>query len=83
MSDKARALIKQAAESHEKDDGSSKLGKYRDIITEVMHLAYNDPDIIGEKTRDHDLREDLKNKLCLEGFSVFEEELQNAELGAI
>jgi hypothetical protein len=82
MSDKARALIKQAIEIHEKEDGASNYGKYRDVITEVLHLAYNDTKL-RRGNMDEDYRRNLKDRLIYPGFDNFEEEVTDAEIASI
>jgi len=82
MSDKARALIKQAVEINETEDGASSYGKYRDIITDVLHLAYNDTELrSGNKTALY--RNALKDWVVEAGFENFEEEVANAEIERI
>jgi hypothetical protein len=82
MSDKAKALIKQAIEIHEKEDGASDYGKYRDIITEVLHLAYNDSKLrSGDKNALY--RNALKDWVVEAGFNGFEEEVMGTEIERI
>lgn len=81
MSDKARKLIKQAIQSHLDDDGASDIGAYRDVVTEVLHLAHKkfktgNTYISG---RPYSNRDTLKLWVCGEGFSGFEEELEEEE----
>jgi len=82
MSDKARALIKQAVLIHEKKDGASDYGKYRDVITEVLHLAYNDSKLrSGNKNALY--RNELKDWVVEAGFNGFEEEVTGTEVARI
>jgi hypothetical protein len=74
MSDKARKLIKQAIQSHLDDDGASDIGAYRDVVTEVLHFANK-----KFKTGPYSGLDMLRHWICGEGFSGFEEELEEEE----
>jgi hypothetical protein len=78
MSTKAVRLIKQAIKLIEEEDGASKIGCYRDVVTEVLHLAnkkfrtgpYSNPDM-------------LYHWICSSGFEAFTEELEIIEIGKV
>jgi hypothetical protein len=72
MSDKARKSIEQAIRSHLDDDGASERGAYRDVITEILHLA--------KKKFPNLSNEGLFHITCDEGYDVFMEELELMEL---
>jgi hypothetical protein len=76
MSDKARKLIKQAIKLHLTEDGASDMGAYRDVITEVLHLA-------KKKFKDETTLESLKYRITDEGFESFVEEQENNELAKV
>jgi len=82
MSEKARKHIKEAVKAHLVDDGASELGKYRDVVLEVLHLAYKDRKVTKGK-KDLDTRSMLKDMLLTEAFSGFEEEITNNEINKI
>ena len=82
MSDKARKHIKEAVKAHIKDDGAGYLGAYRDVITEVLHLAYKDRKITKGK-KDFNTRCMLKDMILSEGDSMFEEEVEKEEIDFI
>jgi len=66
MSARAYALIKEAIDLFREEDGASELGAYRDVVTDVLHRAYEDHDINkGEKTPS--VRLLLKNMILMEG----------------
>ena len=54
------------------EDGASEQGSYRDVITEVLHLAH-------KRFTKLDLAL-LRHWICTLGWDNFEEELQQAEL---
>ncbi len=78
MSTRAKALIRRAIKIIKEEDGASDIGCYRDIITEVLHLAnkkfstgpYSGPDM-------------LHHQLCQLGFETFEEELEIIEANKV
>lgn len=78
MSAKAKRLIKQAIKLIDEEDGASKVGCYRDVVTEVLHLA-NKKFRIGPYSGP----EMLKHWICTSGFEVFEEELEIIETGKV
>jgi len=43
MSLKAKQLLKQAVRAFLEEDGASDIGAYRDCVTDILHLAYNQP----------------------------------------
>jgi hypothetical protein len=93
MSAKAKMLLKQAIQLIEEEDGTSEIGCYRDVVTEVLHLAnkkfcaggpYSGPDMLkhwaGGPYSGPDM---LKHWICSMGFDVFEEELEIIEAGKV
>jgi hypothetical protein len=82
MSDKARKLIREAVKAHLVEDGASDLGAYRDVVTEVLHLAYHNNKLNGWERTD-DFRMFLKDTLLNEAFLGFEEEVENDEMARI
>jgi len=82
MSDTACKLIKEAVKAHIKEDGASNLGAYRDVITEVLHLAYKDRKVTNGK-KDFNTRAMMKDMILIEGDSMFEEEVTNNEIEKI
>jgi len=42
MSDKAKQLLQEAVNEYLSGDGASRLGSYRDAITDILHLAHDD-----------------------------------------
>jgi len=82
MSARAYALIKEAIDLFREEDGASELGAYRDVVTDVLHRAYEDHDINkGEKTPS--VRLLLKNMILMEAESMFQEEIEDRELKRI
>jgi hypothetical protein len=79
MSDKARKLIRQAIKSHLVDDGASDIGAYRDVVTEVLHIAYKEVRSKTTKAAKSTL-DYLNTWICSMGFEAFQEELENAEI---
>jgi len=82
MSARAYALIQEAIQILREEDGASELGSYRDVVTDVLHQAYEDPEINkGEKTPG--VRHLLKDMILTEAMSMFEEEIEDKELKKI
>ena len=42
MSDKAKDLLMEAIQEYQSGDGASRLGSFRDAVTDVLHLAHAD-----------------------------------------
>lgn len=40
MSDKTKELIREAIQEYQSEDGASRLGSYRDVVTDLLHLAH-------------------------------------------
>lgn len=40
MSERAKSLIQEAVQEYQSEDGASRLGSHRDVITDVLHLAH-------------------------------------------
>jgi len=85
MSEKARDLIRQAVEEYQSGDGASRLGSYRDVVTDLLHLAAADKEL--KDRPDDDKRGDLGNwvlenlrYIAEEAYDLFMEERENAEL---
>jgi hypothetical protein len=74
MSDKARKLIAKAIKIHCEEDDASDIGAYRDVVTEVLHLAYE-----KFKTGPYS-GVDLRHWICSSGYDAFLEELALIEL---
>jgi hypothetical protein len=72
MSKKAKELIKQAIESYLVDDGATDLGSCRDAITDILHLAHK------RLRKKYDI-DNLYNHLFPSSFSIFKDELMDAE----
>ena len=78
MSAKAKRLIKQAIKIIKEEDGASEIGGYRDVVTEVLHLANN-----RFRTGPYAGPNMLYHWICTSGFEVFEEELEIIEAGKV
>ena len=71
-------LIKRAIKLHA-EEGASENGRYRDVITEILHLAYKDSKLRGDNSKNALYRNSLKDWILDAGFNVFEEEVATAE----
>ena len=86
MSEKARDLIRQAVEEYQSGDGASRLGSYRDVVTDLLHLAAADKELKDRPDDDkpNDLHgwlvENLQPSILGEAYDLFMEERENAEL---
>ena len=84
MSNNAQKLIRQAIKLIEKEDGASPMGCYRDVVTEVLHLA--NKRFSGKKKGGPFSPSglDMLNKwICQMGFEAFQEELEIIEMGKV
>lgn len=75
MSAKAKQLIKQAIQTIKDEDGASDIGCYRDVVTEVLHLARK-----KFKKGPYSNKDYLLQEICSSGFLAFDEELELLEL---
>ena len=73
MSDKAKRLLKQALQAYRDDDGTSRLGSYRDAVTDLLHLINKDKKLEKESPN-YPVRD-----IADEGYGAFMEELEQAE----
>lgn len=76
MSKTAKKLIRQAVKAIDVEDGASVLGCYRDVITEVLHLAY-------KKLGNRYSPAMLDHWICSMGYDAFKEELEIIEMGKV
>ena len=73
MSDKAKRLLKQALQAYRDEDDSSRLGSYRDAITDLLHLINKDK-MVSKECPGYSVRD-----IADEGYGAFMEELEQAE----
>jgi hypothetical protein len=73
MSDRAKLLLRQAVQAYEDDDGASKLGSYRDAMTDLLHFVDED-ETVKKLNPGYPVRD-----LADEAFGSFMEELEQAE----
>lgn len=82
MSEKAKRLIIEAIEEYQSEDGASRLGSYRDAVTDLLHLAHSN-ETLRVEWADGNAREfigHLYNHVVGEGYDMFMEERATAEL---
>ena len=87
MSDKAREFLLKAVANYVEEDGASELGGYRDVITDIMHAAFDDMALrkrhqphansLAESNQNWDAF--LKDQLVMAGYDAFQEERETAE----
>jgi hypothetical protein len=73
MSDRAKLLLRQAVQAYEDDDGASKLGSYRDAMTDLLHFVDED-ETVKKLNPGYPVRD-----LADEAYGSFMEELEQAE----
>jgi hypothetical protein len=78
MGEIAKTLLKKAIESYQKDDGATKLGSFRDALTDICHMAYKSRAIKYTDDRLTDIHILLNNT-----FSILQEELETAEIDKV
>jgi hypothetical protein len=78
MSKNAKKLIRQAIKLIGEEDGASPVGCYRDVVTEVLHLANK-----RFRTGAYSGIDMLRHWICSMGFEAFQEELEIIEMGKV
>ena len=77
MSKEARVHLTKAIRTYKDVDGASPYGKYRDVITDTLHMAYKDKSLRGKsKESNIDWMVHLRDMLLNNGYDMFEEELE-------
>ena len=81
-----KTLLKKAVEAYRADQGASDMGSYRDAITDLLHMAFNDKELRkGWMTNDRGIQDNLnwdaaiKDYLIYESYDTFEEERETTE----
>ena len=81
MSTIAKKYLKQALRSYLEDDDATRLGAYRDALTDLMRMAMKDRFIMQGAGNDPFIH--LKTTLIGGAYGVFLEESENAEFDRI
>jgi hypothetical protein len=74
----SKEINKASDKNNKEEDGASEIGGYRDVVTEVLHLAnkkFNTGQYSGPNM--------LYHWICTSGFEAFEEELEIIEAGKV
>lgn len=83
MAKQSCEYIRKAIRIYRKTDGASDMGSYRDVITDLLHIAFNDKKLrknygINGKKNNLNWIAHLKNQLN-EAYLMFEEEREITE----
>lgn len=84
MSEKARKLIRRAVKEYQTGDGATSLGSFRDVITDIFHIALDDPELkeqhFNEVKMDHmGWVQFLYQWILSDGYDTFHTEREEAE----
>ncbi len=79
MSDKAKHLLMEAIQEYQSGDGATRLGSFRDAITDLLHLAHDDEILRAECGLDGRNWIVQTEEIAHQGAFSFEEERQEAE----
>lgn len=79
MSDKARALIEEAIHEYQSGDEATRLGSFRDLVTDLLHLASSDEILCAEQNNPPDWDGKLEGLILTGAVGVFYEEKQTQE----
>ena len=84
MSEKARKFIQQALKEYEEGDGATSLGSFRDVVTDLFHLAVGNSELRKQhfdKTKmDHvGWTHFLYQWILRDGYDTFHTEREEAE----
>ena len=52
MSERAKELLAEAIDEFQSGDGATRLGSYRDAISDILHLAHDDKELRKEEIGD-------------------------------
>lgn len=84
-----RNYIQKAVAAYREQHGATELGSYRDTITDVFHIAFED-DVLRKQhsftpVPDTNINWDafLKDQLLWPAYTIFEEERETAELSLV
>lgn len=78
--------LKKALKYYMEDQGASRMSSYRDAVTDILHLAFEDKDMRKEWLKpDKGIKDNLnwdatlKDQMMWNAYSGFEEEREQAE----
>lgn len=79
----ARKIVQRAITAYREQDGASNMGSYRDVVTDLLHIAFNDYELrkeykVSDKEDNLNWSSHLKDQLN-EAYLMFEEEREQAE----
>lgn len=89
---KPKNYIQRAVKAFREQHGASDLGSYRDVVTDILHMAFNDEKLRKAQTTpsnhnyiatNQDWDAYIKDQIAYGGYDVFQEERLNAELSLV